>query len=127
MKSRNIQADILAVISDGKVHTTNEIAEKIEVSQITVKRHIQSLAYSHNIETFHGGDRKGGVRLITDKQISLKGLDNDELQLIIEAIESLQDSNMAIKVFTTRLKSQLQKKENGNENFEAEKKRAICY
>ena len=31
MKSRNIQADILDVLLDGKVHTYSEIAKKTEI------------------------------------------------------------------------------------------------
>ena len=111
MRSRNIQADILACLSDGKFHTTNEIAQEIEVCQKTVKRHIQSLAYRHNIETFCGGDRKGGVRLVEEKKVSLKGLSNNDLQLIIGAIDLLQESNLAIKVFSNRLKLQLEREE----------------
>lgn len=102
MRSRNIQADILAVLSDGKIHTTYEIAEEVETSQITVKRHIQDLAYRYNIKTFHGGDKKGGVRLVKN-EISLDGLSNDDLQRIIEAIGLLQNPSMAIKVFAKRL------------------------
>lgn len=107
MRSRNIQADLLNILFDGKVHTTKELAEKIEVSQITVKRHIQSLSYRYDIETFHGGDKKGGVKLNVDKQVSLKGLTDNDLQQIIGAIESLQDSSMAIKLFTKRMLAQL--------------------
>lgn len=111
MVSRNIQADILDVLSDGKLHTLNEIAEKVEVCKMTVYRHIQALTYRHNIETFHGGDKKGGVRLITDNKVSIEGLDSNDLQHIINALESLQDSSMAVKVFAKRLQLQLEIKE----------------
>lgn len=124
VRSRNIQADILNVLLDGNVHTTREIASEVEVSQSTVKRHIQTLAYRYNIETFHGGDKKGGVQLIVEAQVSLKGLNNNDLQLIIRAIDSLQGSSMAVKVFSKRLKLQLKQGE-VNENYSEKRKWAL--
>lgn len=103
VKSRNIQADILDILADGKIHTSREIAEIIEVSQITVKRHIQALAYRHNIHTFNGGDKKGGVQLIT-KKLNIDYLKNDDLQLIIEQLELLQNSNVNVKRFVNSLR-----------------------
>lgn len=56
VRSSSIIADILHFISDGKFHTLQEIADEVEVSRITAYRHIQSLSYRYNIESFHGGD-----------------------------------------------------------------------
>lgn len=104
VKSRNIQADILDILADGKIHTSREIAESIEVSQITVKRHIQALAYRHNIHTFNGGDKKGGIQLISKKSVDVDYLSCDELQLIIEQLELLQNSDVNIKRFVNSLR-----------------------
>ena len=103
MRSRNIQADILSFISDGKLHTTKEIANEIEISQITVKRHIQSLAYRFNIETFKGGIDKGGVRLIPDESVNTNYLNENELQLIISKLSLLQDDSPNIKKFVNSI------------------------
>lgn len=110
-KSSSINADILEFVSDGKLHTLQEIADEIEASRITVYRHIQSLSYRFNIETFHGGDKKGGVRLILEQKVSVEKLTSDDLQLIIEHLESLQDSNVSIKSFINTLSTQKEFKE----------------
>ena len=92
LRKSSITADILNVLSDGKVHTFNDIAEKVEVHKNTVYRHIQSLSYRYPIETFHGGDSKGGVYL--DKKYLHQGKirSRDELQIISQALELLQKS-----------------------------------
>ena len=93
LKSRSITADILNILSDGKLHTMNEISVKVEVSRKTVGKHIQSLSYRYPIETFKGGDKnKGGVYL--DKNFIYQGLmlTNDELQVISQALAMLQNS-----------------------------------
>ena len=61
LKKSSITADILNILSDCKVHTMQEIADEVEVSEKTVRRHIQSLSYRYPIETFRGGDKRGGV------------------------------------------------------------------
>lgn len=92
LKKSSITADILNFISDGKVHTMQEIADEVEVSKHTVQRHIQSLSYRYPIDTFHGGDKKGGV--ILDKKYIFQGKirSNDELQIITKALRLLQKS-----------------------------------
>lgn len=94
LKQSSITADILNILSDGKIHTMNEIARKIEIHRNTVARHIQSLSYRYPIETFCGGtdNRKGGVYL--DKNYIYQGLmlTNDELQVISQALAMLQNS-----------------------------------
>lgn len=59
MKMRDIQADILALISDGKTWPMRRIAEEIEVCYKTVYRHIHALSYRHDIVIFCGGKNKG--------------------------------------------------------------------
>lgn len=103
VRNKNIQADILSLISDGKVRTLQTIADQVEVSKITVFRHIQSLSYRYNIETFCGGIERGGVRLITNDEVSVKKLNSNDLQLILSKLESLQDSNIRIQDFIHRL------------------------
>ena len=66
LKKSSITADILNILSDNKIHTMNEIAEKLEISRITVVRHIQSLSYRYPIQTFCGGINRGGVYLDKD-------------------------------------------------------------
>ncbi len=102
MRSKNIQADILAILNDGKVHSMQDIANQIESCRRTVIRHIQSLSFRYNIETFVGGDKKGGVQLIK-KEVSLNGLSDNDLQQIITTLQSLQDCSIAVKTFAKRL------------------------
>ena len=93
LRKSSITADILNVLSDGKVHTLNEIAEEVEVHRNTVQRHIQSLSYRYPIETFCGGDKKGGVYLDKNYIHNGKIISNDKLQIIGKALELLQKSN----------------------------------
>lgn len=92
LKKSSITADILHVLNDGKVHTMQQIADEVEVSERTVRRHIQSLSYRYPIETFVGGDKRGGVFL--DKSAIHQGkiLSSDELQIISKALRLLQES-----------------------------------
>lgn len=110
MKSRNIQADIFECISDNRVHSMQEIAEKTETSRITVQRHIQSLSYRFNIETFKGGIDRGGVRLIPDENVKTNYLNENELQLILSKLESLQDSSPNIKKFANSIAPLIEKR-----------------
>lgn len=92
LRKSSITADILHVLNDGKIHTLQEIADEVEVSKWTVHRHIQSLSYRYPIETFVGGDKRGGVFL--DKSAIHQGkiLTRDELQIISKALRLLQES-----------------------------------
>ena len=89
LKKSSITADILNFLSDGKIHTLQEIADEVEVSKMTVRRHIQSLSYRYPIQTFCGGNDRGGVYL--DKNYIYQGatLSNDELQLIVKGLSLL--------------------------------------
>lgn len=92
LRKSSITADILNVLSDGKVHKMQDIADELGVSRCTVYRHIQSLSYRYPIETFCGGINRGGV--ILDKKYLYQGKirSNDELQLISKALRFLQES-----------------------------------
>lgn len=90
LKKSSITADILNVLSDCKIHTLQEIADIVEVSKITVHRHIQSLSYRYPIQTFCGGTNRGGVYLDKDFIHQGKVLTNDELQVINKALTLLQ-------------------------------------
>ena len=97
IRSASITADILNYISDGKIHSMQEIADEVEVSRITVQRHIQSLSYRYPIETLRGGINRGGVKLDTRFIVQGKIITNDKLQLINRALRLLQESNEVIK------------------------------
>ena len=103
MRSRNIQADILNYISDCKLHTIQEIAESIEASYSSVRRHLNSLSYRYNIQTFKGGIDRGGVRMIVDKKVTVEKLDDNELHLIINKLSSMQNATVNIKKFINDL------------------------
>lgn len=90
IRSSSLTADILNVLHDGKVHTMSEIASKVECSRQTVHKHIQSLSYRYPIETFVGGDNRGGVQLDKNYLHQGKIRSNDELQLIEKALKLLQ-------------------------------------
>lgn len=91
LRYSSITADILNVLLDGKIHTSSEIAERVEVSKKTVLRHIQSLSYRYPIETFNGGDIRGGIML--NKKYINNGeiLTNDDLNLLNEALTFLSE------------------------------------
>ena len=90
LKKSSITADILNVLSDCKVHSLQEMADEVEVSKMTVRRHIQSLSYRYPIQTFCGGINRGGVCLDKDYIHQGKVLTNDELQVINKALTLLQ-------------------------------------
>lgn len=91
MKSSDVTADIINFLSDGKVHTMQEIADDVECSKITVRRHIDSLKYRYPIEISLGNGKKQGVYL--DKAYIYQGKirSKDELQIIHKALKLLQE------------------------------------
>lgn len=93
VKSSSVTADILNFISDGKLHTMQEIASEIEVSYCTVQRHIQSLSYRYPIQTFCGGIERGGVILDSKYIVQGKIITNEKLQILGKALDLLQKSN----------------------------------
>lgn len=101
LKSSSITADILNLLSDCKVHTMKELADEIEVSERTIRRHIQSLTYRYPIQTFCGGINRGGVYLDKSYLYQGKTLTVDELQVINKALTLLQkckDQNVNTEV-----------------------------
>lgn len=90
IRSCSITADILNILTDGKKHTIAEIAQIVEVSEKTVRRHIQSLSYRYPITTFKGGIERGGV--ILEKQYIYQGRlrTKDEIDVIVEALKCYQ-------------------------------------
>src|SRR5574344_2079211 len=89
-KSSSTTADILNFISDCKLHTLQEIADEVEISKKTIRRHIQSLSYRYPIQTFCGGINRGGVYLDKSYLYQGKTLTVDELQVINKALTLLQ-------------------------------------
>lgn len=94
IRSASITADILNCISDGKLHTMQSIANEVEASERTVRRHIQSLSYRYPIEVFVGGRDTGGVKLDNKYMFQGKVITNDKLQLINSALRLLQESGL---------------------------------
>ena len=92
VKSSSVTADILNYISDGKIHTLQEIADEVDVSKWTVQRHINSLAYRYPIETFCGGINRGGVFLDTKYIVQGKIITLEKLQILDKALILLQKS-----------------------------------
>ena len=90
LRKSSITADILNILSDGKIHSMQEIANEVELCEKTVRRHIQSLSYRYPIQTFCDGINHGGVKLESNFVYQGKVLTNDELQLINKALSLLQ-------------------------------------
>ena len=103
LKSSSITADILNLLSDGKKHTMQEIADAVEVSERTVRRHITSLSYRYPIETFCGGIERGGVKL--DKKYIQNGKirTNYEVALIKEGLLLLKEKYWGDEAFNALL------------------------
>lgn len=108
-KCSSTLADILNLLSDGRVHTLNEIALFAEVSWHTAQRHVQSLSYRYPIETIRGGINGGGVILDTKYIVQGRVLTHDELQIIGKALELLQSSNSNNDVNTETLNDLIQR------------------
>lgn len=126
LKYASITADILNVLSDCKVHTMQEIADKVEVTERTVRSHIQSLSYRYPINTFRGGINRGGVQLDKNYLHQGKIRSTDELQLIEKALKLLQkfggddvDQELLeslIQEYSLPTRKQEYKKYDGNDN-----------
>ena len=91
LKYSSITADIINILSACKLHKMQEIADKVEVSERTVRKHIQSLSYRYPIQTFCG-KKNGGVILDDNYLFQGKIRSNDELQIIEQALRLLQKS-----------------------------------
>ena len=90
LRKSSITADILNFISDGKLHTYQEIADEVEVSYSTVRRHIQSLSYRYPIEVTCGHKENGGGVYLDKKYLHQgKIRSRDELQIISQALEAV--------------------------------------
>ncbi len=114
MRTRFIQNDILEFLQDYKLHTTQEICNELNISRSTCMRHVNDLSMYYNIQTFVGGRNSGGIKLIEKKPIRIDYLSNNELQLIIEKLGSLQDPTVNLKRFIQSLSRQVNEEcENG--------------
>ena len=104
LKASSITADILNVLCDGKRHTMQEIADAVEVSERTVRRHIQSLSYRYPIETFCGGIERGGVKL--DKKYCCGGriFTKKEGEFILKGLKTLQNVEGANDILNNLVK-----------------------
>lgn len=103
MRKRNIQADIYAVISDGKVWTIKEIAEEVEVHYNTVYRHIHDMAYRLDIR-FYTGRINGGIQLILERKVSIEKLTTKDIDVIIITLSTIELKSEGIRHFIYQLK-----------------------
>lgn len=109
MRKREIQADILAILLDGKVCTIKEIAEELEVHYNTVYNHIHDLSYRFNIRIYKGGVNKGGVQLIIEKSINIEQIQNEELYVIYLKLMEIKAKSNGILLFISRLNKVIDK------------------
>ena len=88
MRTSDTISDILAVLSDGKCHTYEEIASEVGVCKRTIQNHVTSLSFSHPIETYSGQriDGKRGIRLDISKDTTLGALTDLEKDIILKAL-----------------------------------------
>lgn len=119
MKKYDVAASILEILEDNEIHSMNEIAEKLELSRLTVFRHIQTLSLHYDIETFKGGQIRGGVRLKTITKIDVSYLSSNDLQSVMSAIGSLQDPEGNIQRLVKDLANRI-RKEQENDRFRKE-------
>ncbi len=103
MRKRNIQADIFAVISDGKVWTIKEIAEEIEVHYNTVYRHIHDMAYRLDIRFYTGRLNGGGIQLILERKVSIEKLTTKDIEVIIITLSTIELKSEGIQYFIYQL------------------------
>ena len=106
LKASSITADILNILSDGKKHTMGEIAQELEISERTVRRHIQSLSYRYPIETFCGGIERGGVYLDKKYCDGTRIFTKNQLELIVKALQAYKnvETGQEIEELLKRLK-----------------------
>ena len=119
MKKYDVEASILEILEDNEIHSMNEIAEKLEISRLTVFRHIQTLSLHYDIETFKGGQIRGGVRLKTITKLDVSYLSSNDLQSVMSAIGSLQDPEGNIQRLVKDLANRI-RKEQENDRFRKE-------
>ncbi|MBQ7351850.1 MAG: HTH domain-containing protein [Clostridia bacterium] len=119
MKKYDVAASILEILEDNEIHSMNEIAEKLELSRLTVFRHIQTLSLHYDIETFKGGQIRGGVRLKTITKLDVSYLSSNDLQSVMSAIGSLQDPEGNIQRLVKDLANRI-RKEQENDRFRKE-------
>ncbi len=99
MRRRDVQADILALLQNGRIWTIQRIADEIEIHYSTAFRHIHALSYRFNINIFRGGEKKGGVQLIIERKVSVENLNNRELDLIIVQLLQIKEKTESIEKF----------------------------
>ncbi len=85
MRKNYISMRIIEYLSDGKLHTYQEIANGLDIGKNTVVRHIQDLSTDYNIVTYHGGKTKG-IQMLGQSRLVLSEF---EKSVVIEALVSL--------------------------------------
>lgn len=102
MKRRDIQADIFALISDGQIWKIKRLSEEIEVSYKTIYRHLHDMAYRLDIR-FYTGRLKGGVQLVLERKVSIEKLTNEDIDVIIITLSTLELKSEGIQYFIYEL------------------------
>ena len=88
MRTQSLKNAILSILEDCKRHTIKEIADKLEVSYITVQRHSKELAEKYPIQFCVGGRNSGGVFL--KENVFEKLFNENERKFVLEALIFLQ-------------------------------------
>jgi len=86
MKKHEYTIDILRVLADGRFHSMQTIADEVEVNRTTVFHFVEILVMRGMAETFVGGAKFGGVRLLRPFLFNHLEISSVELQTIITAL-----------------------------------------
>ena len=114
MKKRYIQTELLFYLSDGLIHTASELADKIEVSEKTIRRYLQDLSISYPINTYSGGYCGGGGYQLNVNACNILLFTKEELWLIITALDFLVE-NEEIRALKNKLIHLYENKKNRRE------------
>jgi len=86
MKKHEYTIDILRVLADGRFHSMQTIADEVQVNRTTVFHFVEILVMRGMAETFVGGAKFGGVRLLRPFIFNYIEVSNTEKQIIVSAL-----------------------------------------
>jgi len=96
VKQNDAVSDVLAYLSDGKVHSLQDIADHCEISKSTAQRIVASLSYNYAINIIRGRGNKQGVQLDVVDFLKRTVFSKSDLQVIIKGLTLLQESNSGV-------------------------------
>ena len=102
MRKRYVQGEILFYLSNGKLHTTRELAENVEVSEMTIRRHISDLSIKFPIVTNKGGIGGGGGIQMNKNGCTFSVFTDRELKIILQGLE-LMEQEETVLAFTKKI------------------------